>query len=198
MEKIGIYYRVSTDKQAFDMQEKAVNDWLEKLPTKPRYRVFKDFAESGKKNTRPKYAELKKRALAGEFDAVVCYRLDRFSRSSNEAITTILALKEAGVNFVAVDQPHLSFDADNPFSNMLLAAFADIAQIEREIIVSRVKRGLEAAKAKGKKLGRPSIIDSDKLQKMHKLSAAGLSTRDIGKELGLSYGTVAKHLRAAS
>ena len=74
----------------------------------------------------------------------------------------------------------------------MLAAFAEIAEIERQTIVTRVKAGLEAAKKRGVKLGAPTkITDQQHLDVLEKRKA-GMSFRAIAKELGLSYGAVHK------
>ena len=83
------------------------------------------------------------------------YKLDRFSRNATDAIRTLLDLDECNVAFVSVTQPVLNLGHDNPFRRTMLAAFAEIAEIERQTIVQRVKAGLEAAKQRGIKLAHP-------------------------------------------
>jgi DNA invertase Pin-like site-specific DNA recombinase len=76
----------------------------------------------------------------------------------------------------------------------MLAAFAEIAEIERETIVARVKSGLDAAKKRGVTLGPPVKINEDIIKKAQALRLQGMSYRDISAELELSVGGVHKAL----
>ena len=77
------------------------------------------------------------------------------SRNATEAIQTLLSLDQLGIRFISVTQPVLNLGPENPFRRTMLAAFSEIAEIERETIVGRVRAGLDAAKRRGVKLGRP-------------------------------------------
>lgn len=195
MQQIAIYYRVSTDRQDLDSQRQAVEKWLaQQGPAKQpkKIRVYQDEGISGSTTQRPAYQELLRDAAAGKFDTLIVYRLDRFSRNASEAIKTLLNLDEQGVGFISVTQPVLNLGHENPFRRTMLAAFAEIAEIERQTIVTRVKAGLEAAKARGVKLGAP-IKASDQLrQSVLAHRAQGKSLRAIAKELKVSYGLVQK------
>jgi DNA invertase Pin-like site-specific DNA recombinase len=77
----------------------------------------------------------------------------------------------------------------------MLAAFAEIAEIERDTIVARVKAGLDAAKKRGVKLGAPKKFNQELLEEAQKLKEAGATFRMISKQLGVSLGTVSKMLK---
>ncbi len=195
MKSIGIYYRVSTDKQDLESQKHAVEDWLARLdPTKQPKRVqtFEDEGLSGTDSTRPGYQALLAAAQAQKIDTIVVYRLDRFSRNATEAIRTLLALDEVGVGFISVTQPVLNLGHENPFRRTMLAAFAEIAEIERQTIVTRVKAGLEAARQRGVKLGAPSKISPELKERVQTLRREGQSFRAIAQQLEVSYGLVYK------
>lgn len=201
MKNIAIYYRVSTDKQDLDSQKVAVEAFLAALPEgkKPKnVYVYSDQGRSGKDDGRPGYRKMLDDAYAKKFDTIICYRLDRFSRKANTAIRQLIDLDEAGVAFISVTQPVLNLGHDNPFRRTMLAAFAEISELERETIVARVKAGLEAARKKGKKLGRPSTITPETQAKVRRLSAQGKSHRRIAEMIGISNGSVANILGAAS
>lgn len=197
MKNIGIYYRVSTDKQDLSSQKSTVEKWLEDLPEakKPKKTlVFGDEGISGKTTNRPGLSALMDAAYKGQIDTIVVYRLDRFSRNATTAIRMILALDDAGVAFVSVTQPVLNLGHENPFRRTMLAAFAEIAEIERDTIVARVKAGLDAAKKRGVKLGAPRKFSDEQLEKARELKDQGASLREISKSLGLSLGTISKML----
>lgn len=195
MKTIAIYYRVSTERQDLKSQKDATEAWLaglseEKKPKK--ILVFEDEGLSGKHTERPAYQDMLKAAYGGKFDTIVVYRLDRFSRNASDAIKTLLSLDEIGVGFISVTQPVLNLGHENPFRRTMLAAFAEIAEIERQTIVTRVKAGLDAARQRGVKLGAPSKISDETKIHIDRLRSEGLSLRAIAKRIGISYGAVQK------
>ena len=193
MKSVAIYYRVSTDKQDLESQKHAMKLWLERLdPEKQpkRITIFQDEGLSGTDSKRPGYRALLEAAFAQKFDTLIVYRLDRFSRNASEAIKTLLTLDEAGVGFISITQPVLNLGHENPFRRTMLAAFAEIAEIERQTIVTRVKAGLEAAKSRGVKLGKPSKDSPELRTIIRDKRAGGQSFRTIAQELNLSYGLI--------
>ena len=191
MERVAIYYRVSTDKQDLDSQRHVVERFMAEHPKKPKkIYVIKDEGWSGKNNARPGFKELMKRAMNGEIDTIIVYRLDRFSRDASMAIRTLLELDQYGVAFISVTQPVLNLGHDMPFRRTLLAAFAEIAEIERDTIVARVRSGLEAAKKRGVKLGPPVKISQDVRARATLLRQEGQSYKKIATALDLSVGSI--------
>jgi len=198
MERIAIYYRVSTDKQDLESQKVAIDRWLGDLPKKPKsIHVIQDEGMSGKHENRPGYKELLGLAINRKIDTIVVYRLDRLSRNATVAIKTLLELDEYGVGFISVSQPVLNLGHANPFRRTMLAAFAEIAEIERETIVARVRSGLDAARRRGVVLGAPVKVTDEAVSKARALRSQGLSYKDIAAELGISVGSVHKALKAA-
>jgi DNA invertase Pin-like site-specific DNA recombinase len=141
------YYRVSTDRQGrsglgLDAQKKAVDDYLNGGP----WQLVGEFTEieSGKRSDRP---ELEKalEACRRQKAKLVIAKLDRLSRN----LAFIATLMESSVEFVAVDNPHAS--------KLTVHILAAVAQHEREMISERTKAALQAAKARGKRLGNPKL-----------------------------------------
>jgi DNA invertase Pin-like site-specific DNA recombinase len=93
------------------------------------------------------------------------------------------------VGFISITQPVLNLGLDNPFRRTMLAAFSEIAEIERETIVSRVRSGLAAAKKRGVTLGRPRQYTEEQQRLVREKRALGLSYEQIAQELGMSRGT---------
>ncbi|HEY7242626.1 MAG TPA: recombinase family protein [Xanthobacteraceae bacterium] len=145
--KFIAYFRVSTDKQGrsglgLEAQREAVLAYL----NGGRWSLVEEFVEieSGKRNDRPQLAA----ALAAckkQKAKLVIAKLDRLSRN----LAFIATLMDSGVEFVAVDNPHA-----NKLTVHILAA---VAQHERELIAQRTRDALQAAKARGKKLGNPNL-----------------------------------------
>jgi len=191
--RIVVYYRVSTTKQDIESQKIAINGWLKGLAHLPEKIItIEDIGFSGRTHRRPGFKKLMNMAINKEIDTIVVYRLDRFSRNATMAIKLLLELDEYGVGFVSVTQPILSLGHDNPFRRTILAAFAEIAEIERETIVARVKSGLEAAKKRGVKLGAPKKATPKKIAHILSLRQQGQNYQCVAKEVGLSVGLVHK------
>jgi DNA invertase Pin-like site-specific DNA recombinase len=141
------YYRVSTDRQGksglgLDGQRKAVMDYL----NGGAWELIGEYVEveSGKTSDRPKLTTALEACRKHKAKLVIA-KLDRLSRN----LAFIATLMESAVEFVAVDNPHA-----NKLTVHILAA---VAQHEREMISERTKAALQAAKARGVKLGNPRL-----------------------------------------
>jgi DNA invertase Pin-like site-specific DNA recombinase len=195
--RFGVYLRCSTQKQDLLMQMSAIEKWIKALPLEESptsTRLFQDEGRSGADNGRPGFQTLMAAAKNGEIDTIVVYRLDRFTRSTFTAIRSIMDLDQMGVAFVATSQPVLHLTKGSPFRMTMMAAFAEIAEIERVTIVSRVREGLEAAKRRGQKLGNRGVPPR-KVAKIKELYELGFSKTDIGRQLQLHRKTVWKVLK---
>ena len=191
MKNIAVYLRCSTNDQILDSQRVAIEAWLEEKKIQPSaVTIFSDEGWSGKDNSRPGFKALLEMSMKGSIDTVVVYRLDRFSRDATTAIRTILELDAYGVGFVSVSQPVLNLGNEMPFRRTLLAAFSEISQLEREAIVGRVRSGLAAARKRGVKLGRPTLITNSLVEQVTALRASGLSVRAVAVKLNISRGLV--------
>jgi DNA invertase Pin-like site-specific DNA recombinase len=137
-----------------------------------------------------------------EIDAVLVAELSRWGRSTLDLLHTLKQLEAWRVSVITMNG--LAFDLATPHGRVLATSIAGIADFERELIQERVRSGLAAAKARGKRLGRQpgQRPKSDPLApKVLALVGKGRSYRLIGRELGLSKNTVAdivKRTRAAS
>lgn len=191
MDKIALYYRVSTDKQDLLSQQHYVGEWLKSLKKQPEtILTFEDEGISGRTSRRPGLQALLKSAYKGQVDTIIVYRLDRLSRNASTAIRMILDLDEVGVAFISVTQPVLNLGHENPFRRTMLAAFAEIAEIERETIAARVKAGIEAARKRGVRLGAPLKATDQVILQVRELRQQGLTIRKIAQTLSISVGTV--------
>lgn len=144
--KIVSYQRVSTDKQGhsglgLEAQRAAIENYVRQC----KARVIKNFIEieSGKLNERPELGKALHLAKVTGATLVIA-KLDRLSRNA----AFLLTLRDSGVKFVAADMP----DANN----LTVGILAVIAQHEREAISRRTKEALQAAKARGQRLGNPN------------------------------------------
>src|SRR5713226_4218279 len=116
---------------------------------------YVDTGISGAKEHRPALDRLLITCRKRLVDAVVVYRYDRFARSLRQLVNALEEFRALGIDFVSL---HEGVDTSTPNGRLVFGIFASIAEFERELIRDRVRSGLAAAKAKGKRLGRPAVI----------------------------------------
>ena len=126
-------------------------------------------------------------AAEHRFQAVLCYKLDRFGRSVLNLSQSLALLDSYGVRFIAVSQG-IDTDQSNPTSRLLMNILASVAAFELELIKERTLLGVRAARAKGKHIGRPRRVF--RRDEAIRLRAEGHSWRSIGKILGVPAMTV--------
>ena len=129
-------------------------------------------------------------------DIVLVTELTRWGRSTIDLVQTLQALQTWGVSLFA--QTGLTFDLVTPHGKMIASVMASLAEFERDLIRERVKSGLEAARSRGKRLGRQpgQRPKADRLTpKVLELVAAGRSYREVAREVRLSKNTVASIMK---
>jgi len=145
---------------------------------------YVDIGISGTKEKRPALDRLMADAHRRKFDVVVVWRFDRFARSVSHLLRALETFQALGVEFVSLSE---QMDTSTPTGKMVFTVLGAVAELERSLIVERVKAGLRHAKAKGKRLGRPrKIVDAAQVAR---LRAEGASWAAIGKELAIGEGT---------
>lgn len=194
MKRIAVYYRVSTKKQETDIQERAFREWLSSLPDQPLVSVFRD-KKSGNAKIRPNFEAMLQQCRAGKIDTVVVYSIDRFSRNKVTGLETVMELTRLNVHFHSLTQPFLCTKDGMPFQNVLLAAFTEIAQIERETIVKRVKAGMANARAKGKVLGQPTRLTRSMHVSIRSMRSEGASIRKIAEHFKTGHFLIQRALK---
>jgi DNA invertase Pin-like site-specific DNA recombinase len=154
---------------------------------------FIDSGVSGAKERRPELDRLMAEARRRRFDAVIVYRYDRFARSLRHLVNALEEFRALGIDFVSL---HEGVDTSTPNGRLIFGIFASIAEFERELIRQRVRSGMAAARARGKRLGRPSKrVDVVRILAMHR---ADRSIRQIAAEVGCSRSLVHKTLRKSA
>lgn len=185
--RAALYLRVSRDGQTTENQRIA----LEAVAAQRGWnvvRVCSDNGISGAKSrvARPGLDELLKDASRGRFDVVMAWALDRLGRSLRDLMDTLHELEAAHVDLFLHQQ---AIDTTTPAGRMFFAVTGAFAQFEREMIQSRVLAGLERARAKGVRLGRPKVGKKTEAA-IRKRLAAGEGMLKVAKGLGVGVSTV--------
>ncbi len=176
------YARVSTQEQTLDLQR----DALEKAGCE---RVFTDTI-SGSKAERPGLEQAL--AFIRPGDTLVVWRLDRLGRSLQHLIETVGRLQDWGIGFRSITE---SIDTTSSGGKLIFHVFGALAEFERELIRERTRAGLDAARARGRKGGRPRSLDARKVAMARALHAnKGNSIEDICKTLRVSRSTLYRYL----
>src|SRR5438132_4318754 len=148
-----------------------------------------DVGISGAKDSRPELDRLMADAHRRRFDVVVVWKFDRFARSVSHLLRALETFDALGIAFVSLSE---QMDTTTPAGRMVFTVLGSVAELERSLIVERVKAGLRNARAKGKRLGRPpAVLDAARIGRLH---AQGRSIRQIASELGCSRSLVHKTL----
>jgi DNA invertase Pin-like site-specific DNA recombinase len=191
---IAIYSRTSTAKQKTDSQLREVRAYVKRRWPKAAVIEFTDTA-SGASVSRGGLDALMQTVRTGRVDSVCIYKLDRLGRSLQHLAGLIGEFERAGVALVATSQG-IDTSHDNPAGRLQMNVLAAVAEFERGVIIERVRAGLDAAKARGVKLGRPASLAA-KLPEVRRLLDVGLSVRAVAAELKIPVGSASKLCRDA-
>jgi DNA invertase Pin-like site-specific DNA recombinase len=176
--KIG-YARVSTQDQNSNLQ-------LDALKIAGCEKVFSEKA-SGSKTDRPELLKALEYARSG--DVIVVWKLDRLARSMKQLIETMEMLKERGVALESLTE---KIDTASAQGKLVFGIFASLAEFERCLIRERVNAGLQAARLRGRKGGRPKV-GKEKLSHASALLNAGYSTAKAARAAGIGRATLCRH-----
>ena len=180
------YARISTKEQSFDLQI----DALRKAGCEKVYRE----TVSGATTERPVLDALLQDLRAS--DILIIWKLDRLGRSLRHLVDLAGILLEREIGLKSLNDP---IDTTTPQGRLSFNLFASLAEFERDLIRERTQAGLKAARARGRKGGRPKG-----LQPQAKRTACAaetlyleqrLSVREIAMELGIAKSTLYKYLR---
>src|SRR6266516_900542 len=188
--KVAIYARVSTSNNGQDptMQTRELKEYIERRGWKLSGE-YVDVGISGSKEKRPELDRLMQDGHRRRFDCVVVWKFDRFARSVSHLLRALENFRALGIEFVSFSE---QMDTSTPMGKMMFTVLAAVAELERSLIVERVKAGLRNARAKGKRLGRPRVSVS--AAKIQELRAEGLTLREIATRCRVSKTTVIRAL----
>jgi len=184
--RVAVYARVSTlgKGQDTEVQLRELREYVSRRGWQLAGE-YVDVGISGAKERRPQLDRLVADAHRCRFDAVAVWRFDRFARSVSHLLHALETFKALGIEFVSLSE---QVDTSTPTGKMVFTVLGAVAELERSLIVERVKAGLRNARAKGKRLGRPpKDLDTGIV---FALRREGLGWRAIAKQLGVGVGTL--------
>lgn len=189
--KAALYLRCSTIHQNLEIQQNDLRRYAEARGLQI-IEEFSDFGISGAKDRRPALDQMLKTARQRKFDCVLVWRLDRLGRNTRHLLTILEELESLQIPLVSLQE---GFDFSSSLGKVMATVMAALAAFERDLLRERVIAGIQNAKAKGKKLGRPPLNMEAQVQALRK---SGLTFREIQEHLQVSPGTVAKYLKSFS
>lgn len=188
--RVALYARVSTRDQNLDLQLDELRAAAKLSQFAPWPLEYIDHGVSGAAESRPALDALMAAARAGELQAVMVWRFDRFARSVTHLLAALDTFRQLGVEFVSLRE---RLDTRTPMGRAVFTILAAMAEMERGLIRERTLAGLDAARRRGVQVGRPRrMVDRSEL---NRLRDGGRSIRGIAAELGVSPTTLRRRLR---
>jgi DNA invertase Pin-like site-specific DNA recombinase len=191
MKKAAIYALVSTPEQHVETQ---LYD-LRKLAVQRGFEVSREYCDRGvssSKARRPRLDAMMADARRGEFSVVLVAAFDRVARSTRNFLEIVEELNGLGIEFISARE---AIDTSGPMGRVFLTIVGSIAELERSLIIERIKAGMRRARMEGQKLGRvPLDIDRDALVRDR---LTGMSLTAVAKKYGVSRASVVRFVREA-
>ena len=191
--KVAVYVRVSTAGQNEAGQRRDIARWLEGNGLEATYFVDQ---KCGDDLNRPAFERLRAAVFAGEVKTVVCWKLDRLSRSLQDGINTLCDWLKAGIRVVSVTQ---QLDFSGPVGKLVATVLFAVAEMEQESRRERQSSGIGAvladpAKRAEKYPGRKPGSTKAAPAEARRLLALGLKRDEIAKQLSVTTRSVARYL----
>ena len=188
MKRAALYLRVSTVDQHPETQ---LHD-LHQMAAQRGYEIVQEYTDriSGTKAKRPGLDQMMADARRGRFDVVLVWACDRIARSTRHFLAVLDDLNRTGVEFISFRE---NIDTGGPLGRAIVIIIAAIAELERSLIVERVRAGMRRARIDGQRIGRtPLVLDSAAIQQDRQ---RGQSIRQIAKGHSVSTATIQRVLK---
>ena len=185
MKRCGLYLRVSTVDQHPETQ---LYD-LRGLAAQRNFEIVHEYSDkiSGAKAKRPGLDQLLADARRGKFDVVMVWAFDRIARSTRHFLEVLDELNHINVEFVSFRE---NVDTGGPLGRAIVVIIGAIAELERNLIVERVRAGMRRARLEGRQIGRrPLDVDREAVLRDRN---RGMTLTAVAKANGISRGMVSK------
>jgi DNA invertase Pin-like site-specific DNA recombinase len=186
MKRACLYVRVST----LDQHPETQLHELRQFASQRGFEIVDEYTDhgiSGTKARRPALDRLLKDAHRHRFDVVLVWSCDRLARSTKHFLQVLDELNDLGIQFLSQRE---AIDTDGPLGRAIVVIIAAIAELERSLIVERVRAGMRRAKLDGRRIGR-APLDVDRIAIVSD-RRTGLSLTLVAKRYGVSRATVCR------
>jgi len=173
------YARVSSDTQDYTAQ-------IEALRAAGCERIFSEKASGKSTNGRPELARLLKALASG--DVMVVTKLDRVARSIRDLLAILDTIKAEGAGFQALQDTWI--DTTTPQGELILGVMGCLSEFERKLINERCKAGIARAKAKGKRFGRPTTLDTSQRSRIAQRYSEGETIAALARDYSVGDATI--------
>jgi DNA invertase Pin-like site-specific DNA recombinase len=190
--RTAIYLRVSTVDQNEAMQRNELRDMAQQRG----WQVVDEYTDhiSGAKARRPALDRLLSDARRGRIDLVLVWACDRLARSTRHFLELLDEFQRMNIAFISLRE---NIDTAGPTGKALVTIIGAIAELERGLIVERVRAGMRRAKLDGRKIGRPALtVDAEQIR--YDRDQLHYSLKKIAKIHGISKTTVGRILKHCS
>ncbi len=188
--KTAIYVRVSTTEQNEAGQRREIERWLAGNGIEDA--VWYVDRDTGDNLDRTEFKRMQQTIFNGEVRTVVCWKLDRLSRTIRDGINTLCDWCDRGLRLVSVTQ---QLDFMGTTGKLIASVLFAVAEMEQETRRERQRAGIEAAKERGEYKGRKPGTTKAKPERAVKLREKGLSMEEIATALSVSRMTVHRYLK---
>ena len=194
--RVALYARVSTADKGQDPRVRTLE--LQEYCQRRGWSITSEYVDvgfSGAKEKRPELDRLMADAHRRRFDAVLCWKFDRFARSVSHLLRALETFRSLGIDFISFSE---QLDTSTPTGRMVFTVLGAVAELERSLIVERVRAGMRNARAKGKRIGRPprTYLNQDARRSICEAYAmGGVSLRQLAVRFDTSMGTVQRCIR---
>ena len=178
------YARVSSNTQDHAAQ-------VEALQAAGCEQIFSEKASGKSTNGRPEFARLMKAVKHG--DVVTVVKLDRLARSSRDLQNILHELDEVGCGFVSIGESWC--DTTTDVGRLVMTIMGGIAEFERSLIRKRCEEGIQRAKRKGTKFGRPTALDPSQRRRVAERYTAGETMAELAREYECGEATIWRALQ---
>jgi DNA invertase Pin-like site-specific DNA recombinase len=192
--RVAFYLRVSTVGQTVENQRID----LERVAEQRGWTIAETYIDHGisgakGREKRPSFDRMLKDASHGKLDIIAAWSIDRVGRSLSHVAAFLTDMQSQNV---AVYLHQQQIDSGTPAGRAMLQMAGVFAEFERGLLIERINAGLARARSQGKKLGRPTSINSRKEQRIRSMHADGTGMLKIAKTLGVGTSTVQRVLAA--
>jgi DNA invertase Pin-like site-specific DNA recombinase len=191
MKRAALYLRVSTFEQRPETQ---LHD-LRQFASQRGCQIVEEYTDhgvSGTKARRPGLDRLLADANRRRFEVVLVWSCDRLARSTKHFLQVLDELNELGIQFLSQRE---AIDTDGPLGRAIVVIVSAVAELERSLIVERVRAGMRRAKLEGRRIGRTPLDVNHAALVQDRLS--GMSLTHVAKKYGLSRASVVRFVRDA-